>query len=199
MSDCVYVIAGNLQEFRSYVNKKASEIKDLNVSINREGVYHVGNNTSYTTYVYVTHLDSIRGLRPIHGVFVGTYYKRSDIYDIITFISVANGEDVFDKLPKDKRDMIRDIIDITNVKVVTPPNAWDTMDTTFNSLFTDEYITTSTPPFLNLPALSLNVIPPLNPSSVFTIKPQPSSPFITDISVSVTKAAENIPKDDNES
>jgi hypothetical protein len=97
--------------------------------------------------------------------------------------------------------MIRDIIDITNVKVVTPPNAWDTMDTTFNSLIADEYttITTSTPPFLNLPALSLNVIPPLNPSPVFTIKPQPSSPFITDISVSVTKAAENILKDDNES
>jgi hypothetical protein len=66
-----FVVAGNYDEYRYWVN-----------NARRSG--------SGTDYRYVDGLDNIRGQSDIRGIFIGTWYKRSDITSILVSLHMAN-------------------------------------------------------------------------------------------------------------
>lgn len=39
---------------------------------------------------YVSSVDSIRGIRNPHGLFIGEWYKRKDAYDILQQLMIAS-------------------------------------------------------------------------------------------------------------
>lgn len=63
--DMKWIIAGNHDEYRSYLKNK------------KVGEFH---------YVFLSRIDSIRGLNDISGEFIGTWADREDIVDIIAEI-----------------------------------------------------------------------------------------------------------------
>ena len=60
-NDTKYVVAGNWNEFINYTKNRVDDD---------------------TMYIYVSGIDSIRGLDEISGVFIGTFQNRPDIVDI---------------------------------------------------------------------------------------------------------------------
>ena len=71
-----YVIAGNMDEFRRFVNRKKAE--------------YVNTMAISPIYIYVHSVDTLRGLCEVHGWYTGTYEQRSDIEEIKTMIRVIN-------------------------------------------------------------------------------------------------------------
>lgn len=66
-----HVIAGNFAEFNSFIRKKSTEMwKEGNTSI------------SMSNFVYVSSVDTLRGLSEIQGFYVGTWKDREDIDEI---------------------------------------------------------------------------------------------------------------------
>jgi hypothetical protein len=78
-----YVIAGNYDQYQKWTYET-----------------HRDRNE----YVYVAVVANLIGLRDIHGYFVGTWYERRDIQEILKYISAANNEpipnDVMNMIPK---------------------------------------------------------------------------------------------------
>ena len=74
--DKLYVVAGNMDEFRQFVNRKKAE--------------HDKANEIMPRYIFVHSTDTLRGLSKVHGWFTGTYQRRSDIEEIKIRISVIN-------------------------------------------------------------------------------------------------------------
>lgn len=80
-----FVIAGNYQEFTKYSIEKADRLV-------RQGI-----RVRIRDFVYVHAIDSCRGYRDIHGVFVGTWKKRKDIKLVIQQMMSINTKE----LPKE--------------------------------------------------------------------------------------------------
>jgi hypothetical protein len=70
-----FVIAGNYQQFQEYQRKGYSD--DILL---------------YQNLVYVSSIDVLRGIRNPKGVFIGTWYKREDIGDILMQLRLAGVE-----------------------------------------------------------------------------------------------------------
>jgi hypothetical protein len=72
MNDKYYVIAGNHEEFKAFILRKAMEMTiDGNTSI------------SLSDFVYVSGPETIKGLRNPRGFFFGTWRKRTDLKYIL--------------------------------------------------------------------------------------------------------------------
>ena len=68
MNDKIYVIAGTRNEYEGFSRKKAQQL------------WEEGNTAiSLSHFVFVHSVDQLRGLRDIHGYFIGTFARRSDI------------------------------------------------------------------------------------------------------------------------
>ena len=74
--DKLYVVAGNMDEFRQFVNRKKAE--------------HDKANEIMPRYIFVHSTDTLRGLSKVHGWFTGTYQRRSDIEQIKECIKIIN-------------------------------------------------------------------------------------------------------------
>jgi hypothetical protein len=68
----IYVIAGTAREATEWI--KSNLQKRI---LNRENVIGMSE------YAYVTGVDTLRGIRDPHGVFVGNWLGRPDIFDIV--------------------------------------------------------------------------------------------------------------------
>jgi hypothetical protein len=67
----IYVVAGTGEEARRWINS------------NIEKRAKIGMPYSLSDYVYVANADKLRGIRDPHGVFVGNWLGRPDIFDIV--------------------------------------------------------------------------------------------------------------------
>lgn len=66
-----YVIAGNVFEFDRFIKKKSAEM------------WNEGNTSvSLSDFVYVSSVDTLKGLSEIQGFYVGTWKNRSDVMEI---------------------------------------------------------------------------------------------------------------------
>jgi hypothetical protein len=72
----LFIIAGNYQQFQEYQRKGYSD--DI--------------------LVYVSSIDTLKGIREPRGKFIGTWYKREDMLVILYQLSVAGS------LSKEKRE-----------------------------------------------------------------------------------------------
>ena len=64
--EMLYVIAGNLNEFSVWYNKQESRSKYSNAG-----------------FCYLSHADNLIGQKNVRGIFIGTWYERNDIGDIM--------------------------------------------------------------------------------------------------------------------
>jgi hypothetical protein len=71
MTERKFIIAGSHVQYIDYVNKKG-----------------LLSNTKH--YQYVSSVDSLRGYHNPRGVFIGTWYDKPDILDIIYQLMIAN-------------------------------------------------------------------------------------------------------------
>lgn len=198
MSNRIYVIAYNVYEFKSYIDKKASEYKDPIVTRLTYG-YQVGNEVHYTEYINVGSIDTIRGLRDINGVFVGTYYNRDDIWDIITYICSMKNKDIVSTLPQEHRERLK-VKSISNYQY--NPITENAYSYEINDPMSMPSLTL-TPPMpiidVTIPLSALNP-PPLLTESTFkinpvdtmgdTIEPTKAPPFITSIDIAITRKSD---------
>ena len=77
-----YVIAGTFDEAKQYVSKKRAEY-----------VLSGDPPLLMPNYMIVNDVRHLKGIRDPHGVFIGTWKDRVDIYDIIqTLVLAWNGE-----------------------------------------------------------------------------------------------------------
>ena len=66
-----HVIAGNVFEFDRFIKKKSAEM------------WNEGNTSiSLSDFVYVSSVDTLKGLSEIQGFYVGTWKNRSDVMEI---------------------------------------------------------------------------------------------------------------------
>lgn len=84
MTDRVYIVAGNYEEFRQYKNNKFKEYESYWLKKTHPSVTPAEN---FTNYVFVQHIGQLRGLDEIKGFYIGTYDKRDDIDEIKQEIS----------------------------------------------------------------------------------------------------------------
>jgi hypothetical protein len=66
-----YIVAGNYEQYVSYVNNKRKDISNSN-----------------TDYLYVNSVRDLIGLSNIEGYYIGTYYMREDISKIQDRIAI---------------------------------------------------------------------------------------------------------------
>ena len=107
----IYVVAGTADEAYNYINRKIEE----RIS-NGEKV------SSINEYGYVHNVNVVRGVRNPTGVFIGTWKKRKDIFDIVSVLRSA--QDVPNKaLRKVWQDLV--MTGATPVPGLTPvPGGW---------------------------------------------------------------------------
>jgi hypothetical protein len=79
MTNKIYVITGNKAQYEEYIRKDT-----------RKRWNNGDTSASYSDYVYVADTHTLRGLRDIHGVFVGNYRQRTDLNEIIFMLDVVN-------------------------------------------------------------------------------------------------------------
>ena len=68
----IFVIAGNKVQADQWIKSNLEKRKN-------EGV----TTLSWSDYVVVTGADRLRGIQDPHGVFVGTWRDRTDIFDVV--------------------------------------------------------------------------------------------------------------------
>ncbi len=74
-----FVIAGNRNEYMNFIVPMSEKLwKEGQTSI------------SFSHFVYVDSIDRIRGVRDIHGWFVGSWRERKDILEILQYMMVIN-------------------------------------------------------------------------------------------------------------
>lgn len=70
-----FVICGNRNEFNKFIVKKTDEL------------WNQGNtDITMSHFVYVSGVDTIRGYSNPSGFFIGTWYMRDDIRDILAVL-----------------------------------------------------------------------------------------------------------------
>jgi hypothetical protein len=75
----IFVIAGTGEEARQWINS------------NIEKRAKQGETTySLSDYVYVANADKLRGIQNPHGVFVGNWLGRPDIFDIVQTLMLCS-------------------------------------------------------------------------------------------------------------
>lgn len=79
MTNRIYVITGSKGEYEEYIRKDTRKRWD-----------NGDTSASYSDYVYVADTHTLRGLRDIHGLFVGNYRGRGDLSDITTMLDIVN-------------------------------------------------------------------------------------------------------------
>ena len=85
MNEKIYIVPGTRREYLDWID------------INFDRLYKENNSLTLSNFVCVIDTDQLRGINPIHGLFIGSYKKRPDIEKIVTMINLANG------LPYDNR------------------------------------------------------------------------------------------------
>jgi hypothetical protein len=75
----IYVIAGNHAQANDYIRRKCEE-----------RFKNGETNVSMSDYSYVSTPDTFRGLREVHGVFIGTFRDRPDLEEIVHTIRLIN-------------------------------------------------------------------------------------------------------------
>jgi hypothetical protein len=106
------VIAGNIVEFTEYA----------------------GTKSSLQDYEFVSSHDYFIGRRNVKGIFIGTWYKRSDIFHVLMALIMCNAENnfrlpqaVLDKLVQEKPENQNLWPALwTKPKVIIPPNTGST-------------------------------------------------------------------------
>ena len=79
MENKIYVIAGNRAEYEQFIKRKAQQLwDDGNKSI------------SLSDFVFVHSSERLRGMRNVHGYFIGTFAQRSDIEDLKQQLCIIN-------------------------------------------------------------------------------------------------------------
>jgi hypothetical protein len=79
MTNKIYVITGSKCQYDEYIRKDT-----------RNRWNNGDTSASYSDYVYVADTHTLRGLRDIHGVFVGNYRVRGDLSDITSMLDLVN-------------------------------------------------------------------------------------------------------------
>jgi hypothetical protein len=79
MNSKIYVITGNKAQYEEYIRQNTRKRWD-----------NGDTSASYSDYVYVADTHTLRGLRNIHGVFVGNYRIRADLSDITSMLDIIN-------------------------------------------------------------------------------------------------------------
>ena len=75
----IYVIAGTAREATEWMKNNLQKR-----ILNRENVIGMSE------YAYVTGVDTLRGIRNPHGVFIGSWKERLDIFDIVIQLMVSS-------------------------------------------------------------------------------------------------------------
>lgn len=85
--DTIWIVAGNRQEFDSYVSRKINQkIQLLSPAQLRSPIL--------TEYKFVFIADQLRGLNDIKGFYIGSYKSRPDIDEIRDAIAVIKSRSV---------------------------------------------------------------------------------------------------------
>lgn len=79
MNDRFFVVAGTRAEFESFIRR-------ISLKLWEEGKTEI----SLSHFIYVDSCDKIRGMRDIHGWFVGSWRERKDILEILQYMIVIN-------------------------------------------------------------------------------------------------------------
>ena len=79
MSDKYYVVAGNHDQYRDFIKKKAEEL------------WADGVDVSLSRFVYATP-DSIKGIHNPHGWFYGTWRNRKDIQQLVAIMKISSDD-----------------------------------------------------------------------------------------------------------
>jgi hypothetical protein len=89
MSEKYYVVAGNHDQYKTFVHRKVTEM------------WEDGACPSMSDFVYVgPDGDNLRGISNPHGWFYGTWRERKDIKNIVTVLKVCtnNNNDALNKI-----------------------------------------------------------------------------------------------------
>lgn len=70
----IFIISGNHEEFLQYRKKRASLIGEAWI----------------LNAIYVSSVHVLKGYREPHGLFIGTWYRRKDIEEIVLQLQVAS-------------------------------------------------------------------------------------------------------------
>lgn len=81
MSDKIFVIAGNHDQYRQFIRKKADEM------------WEKGQQVTLSDFVYVSGPEVLRGFNKVHGFFYGSFRERADLPEIVTLIRIINNID----------------------------------------------------------------------------------------------------------
>lgn len=81
MNDKYYVVAGTKAEYDQFIRRKCAEMIMLNPH----------HTVSLSNFVFVDDEQKLRGLRGVHGWFVGSFRDRIDIRGIVRMIRWCNG------------------------------------------------------------------------------------------------------------
>jgi hypothetical protein len=108
-----YVIAGTYNEAKSWINKNYQE----RVAIGDKQV-------TTGDYVYVSKAQDLRGILNPHGVFIGNWMGRPDIYEIVQRLMMCstNPNAALGKIYKDLQPKVRPTPKIPAGKPITSVN-----------------------------------------------------------------------------
>lgn len=70
----ILVVAGNYDQFKTFLTRIAESVKAESIPFVR------------TDWIYVDHVDKLRGFRDVWGYKVGTWRERKDIDQIATMV-----------------------------------------------------------------------------------------------------------------
>ena len=80
MTNKIFIVAGNRNEFNEYIRKDAAER------------YNSDTSASLSDYVFVSGSDNLRGYQNPRGKFIGSYKTRSDLLEIVEVIAMCNAD-----------------------------------------------------------------------------------------------------------
>jgi hypothetical protein len=78
MNEKIFIIAGNYNEYKDWVQKNMARL------------YSENNSISLSNFVYVDSIDRLRGRKEVHGFFIGSYENRADYRKIKAYIEIVN-------------------------------------------------------------------------------------------------------------
>ena len=96
----IFIISGNHDEFLRYTKEKANLIGEGWVL-----------NTIYVSSVHV-----LKGYREPHGLFIGTWYRRKDIEEIVLQLQIASSitparaQEIMNVYLSDSREVVNEVL-----------------------------------------------------------------------------------------
>lgn len=101
-----YVIAGSVFEFDRFTKKKSAEM------------WNEGNTSvSLSDFLYVSSVNTLRGLSEIQGFYVGTWKNRSDISEIQSQIHIIKEKMKHDDMIKKITESLATISPLESVEI----------------------------------------------------------------------------------